>query len=393
MATIRQRRPGLWEVRVYLGRDPLTGKKRQRSQFVHGGKREAKAVASALEAEANRSGSPTTRQRTVAELLAAWYEHGEASWSLSTTQAYASRIKLISASSLGSARLDAVTTEVLDRWYSALHREGQTPANIRNHHALLRRAFGQAQRWGWLNSNPASLATPPRVPRRQMSAMTAEQVASAVDAAMAESLLGGLCLRLAAVTGLRRGELVGLQWGDLDGELLTISRSVTAIRSGADGRHPVRVSVGPTKTHAIRRLSLDVETTALIWRWHEHCRGVARELDATPGPWIVSIAPGNHEPCAPDWLTRVWAKARRSASIPTKWRLHDLRHWAATTLIARGEDVRLVAGRLGHARPATTLDVYAHFIERGDRGAAEILATELSGSAMSTIEADASELQ
>ena len=121
-----------------------------------------------------------------------------------------------------------------------------------------------------------------------------------------------------------RGLFVGLQWDDLDRELLTISRNVTTISLGNVKHHqPVQLNVG-----------------------------------------------ANISPCSPDWLTRVWARARRQAGLAPHWRLHDLRHWAATTLIAAGEDIRLVAGRLGHARAATTLDVYAHFIECADGGSA-----------------------
>ncbi len=376
MATIRQRRPGVWEVRVYLGRDPITGKKRQRSQIVHGGKRDANAAARTLEADARRGAGPTTRARTVSDLLLAWFEHGQASWSVATTQGYRSRIRLIAAGPLGGTPLDDLTTHTLDRWYSDLHVAGHTPANIRNHHAILRRALGQGMRWGWTTSNPATLASPPRVPRRHVRALTADDVASAIEAGFAESELVGLCLRIAATTGARRGELAGLQWQDLDGEILTVARSVTTARQ-VPRTAPILLA-GPTKTHAIRRISLDVETVALIRRWHDGCRASAEKLHMDLGPWILSPQEANLEPCSPDWLTRAWVRSRKRAHLAPHWRLHDLRHWAATALIAGGEDIRLVAGRLGHARPATTLDVYAHFIERADQGAANRLAEQLA---------------
>lgn len=82
-----------------------------------------------------------------------------------------------------------------------------------------------------------------------MRALRAEDVIAVIEAAAAESTLGGLALRLAAVTGVRRGELVGLQWDDLDGNLLTVSRSLTVGHDGnPDARKPTRLAVGPTKT-------------------------------------------------------------------------------------------------------------------------------------------------
>jgi integrase len=379
MATIRQRRSGVWEVRVYLGCDPIIGKKRQRSRVVYGTKQQASTVAAAMEADRDSAHAPTAMERTVGDLLRAWYAHGEASWSVATAAGYRSRIKLVSPTPVGRASVAELTTEALDRWYLGLVRAGVSPANIRNHHAMLRRALNHGVRWGWLPSNPALAASPPRVPTRRVVAMRAGDVIAAANAAADESLLTGLCVRLAAVTGARRGELVGLQWDDLDGELLTISRNVTTVSLGNAQHHQrVQLNVGATKTHSRRRITLDVESVALLWRWREECETRARAIGAELGPWIVSEAAPNASPCSPDWLTRVWARARRQASLAPHWRLHDLRHWAATTMIAAGEDVRLVAGRLGHARAATTLDVYAHFIECSDGRGADALAARLA---------------
>jgi len=384
VATIRERQPGVWEVRVYLGRDPVSGRKRQRSRVLRGGKRQALAAAAEMEADCD-VGAPTTTARTVKDLLDAWYSHGKASWSISTARGYRSRIRMITGTALGATPLDRLTTESLDRWYTSLHSGGTSSANIRNYHALLRRALGQGVRWGWMRSNPVTLATPPRVLRPQVRAMSAEDVIAVIEAANAECFLAGLALRLAAVTGIRRGELAGLQWADLDGDLLTISRSLTAVYEGnRESRKPTSIAIGPTKTHALRRLTLDADSIALIGAWRDECTQHASALRAELGPWMISLEPGNGAPCSPDWLTRIWARARTTAGIDSKWRLHDLRHWAATTLIAGGEDIRLVAGRLGHARPATTLDVYAHFIERADGRAAANIAAHLSSIAPRT---------
>ena len=81
MATIRQRSPGVWEVRVFLGRDPLTGRERQRSRVVRGGKRDAQAVAADMEHDRIPGGRTATRDATLRDLLNAWFEHGTMSWS------------------------------------------------------------------------------------------------------------------------------------------------------------------------------------------------------------------------------------------------------------------------------------------------------------------------
>lgn len=379
MATIRERKPGVWEVRVFLGRDPLTGRERQRSRVVRGTKRDAQALAARMDADRSPHGPPT-RDATLRDLLVAWFEHGRMNWSLATARGYESRIGIIVRSPLGSTRLEELSTQRLDQWYAGLIGSGQSAANIKNHHALIRRACQQGLKWGWIDANPATLASPPRVRRPQVRALRPDQVAAVLHAAREVSPLAGLSLRLAAVTGARRGELAGLQWDDLVDDQLTIARSITIVPADPGADRPVpSLAVGPTKTHAVRRITLDPETVALIAARRVECDANAAVLGVPLGPWMISTEAGNDRPASPEWLSRLWRRCRHEAGIDAHWRLHDLRHWAATSLVASGEDIRLVAGRLGHARPATTLDVYAHFIDRGDERAASKL-SDLLGS-------------
>jgi hypothetical protein len=94
VATIRERQPGVWEVRVYLGRDQVNGRKRQRSRVPRGGKRQALATAAEMAAEGDVD-APSTKARTAKDPLDAWYSHGKASWSISTARGYRSRIRII----------------------------------------------------------------------------------------------------------------------------------------------------------------------------------------------------------------------------------------------------------------------------------------------------------
>ncbi len=330
-----------------------------------------------MDAERSPHGPPT-RDATLRDLLVAWWEHGQMNWSIATAAGYESRIGIIVNSPLGHVRLEELSTQRLDRWYAGLIAAGQSPANIKNHHSLLRRACQQGLKWGWLNTNPATLASPPRVLRPQVRAMRPDDVTAVIRAAKKISPLAGLILRIAAVTGARRGEVAGLQWDDLVEDQLTIARSITIVPANPAADRPIpSLMVGPTKTHAIRSLTLDPETRALIAERRAACAAASAELGVPLGPWMISSDPPNDRPASPEWLSRLWRKCRKAAGIDARWRLHDLRHWAATSLIASGEDVRLVAGRLGHARPATTLDVYAHYVERGDGRAATKLSNLL----------------
>ena len=179
-----------------------------------------------------------------------------------------------------------------------------------------------------------------------------------------------VALRLACVTGARRSELAALRWEDLEGARLTIDSSIAVLRGREGGRMgKPELRDDPTKTANRRIVTLDANTLAAISALRQH--------DAMVGPWM--LAPGAR-PVSPDRVSAWWRRARDLAGVDPKWRLHDLRHWTATTSIAAGHDVRAVATRLGHANPSMTLRVYAHAVVATDRAVAETLHDALDGS-------------
>ncbi|HEV3213817.1 MAG TPA: site-specific integrase [Acidimicrobiales bacterium] len=170
-------------------------------------------------------------------------------------------------------------------------------------------------------------------------------------------------LRLAAVTGARRSELAALRWDDLVESRLTVDSSIATLRSPR-GRPTLRDD--PTKTGNLRTVTLDDSTLSML--------SALRAAVAIEGPWILAAG---SRPLSPERLSAWWRRARGAAGVDARWRLHDLRHWAATSSIAAGHDVRTVASRLGHANPAMTLRVYAHAVEPQDVQVATTLAALL----------------
>ena len=172
---------------------------------------------------------------------------------------------------------------------------------------------------------------------------------------------------LAAVTGMRRGELGALRWSDVDLGLaqLRVSRSLTVT--------PGRLHMGDTKTHQVRDVALDPGTVDLLTERHLDQEKYARTvgLELVQDPYVLSRDADGSQPCLPDGLGRAYWRLTREFGIQT--RFHDLRHFSATQLIGAGTDVRTVAGRLGHADASTTLRVYSHVLAERDRAAAEHL--------------------
>jgi integrase len=361
VATMREKRPGVWEVRVFTGRD-RNGRPTQVSKTVRGTKRDAQRVAAQLEGNA-----PTKAAgRTVADVLNAWLDVNDGVWSPASKRDYASRAAFIEASPIGSIAIARLDIADVERWHARLRRRGLAPATIRGRHAVLRAALAQAVRWDWVHTNVAAMARL-RNPRASVrESMTADEVRAVIDTARAIDAAAGLALRLAAVGGLRRGEIAALRWDDFDPttQQLRVDSSAIVVRNGERGE--AVVVDAPTKTGDRRVLRLD-ETTAELFE-------AQRAERSAISPYVFSLT---LDPPNPDRIGWWWRRARRTSRIDERWRLHDLRHWTATTAITNGHDVRTVAGRLGHANAAMTLRVYAHAVAAADEQVAVTLASAL----------------
>jgi integrase/predicted nucleotidyltransferase len=372
VATLRERRPGVWEIRVFTGRD-AAGRPTQISRTMRGTKREAQRVAASLESRppSNAAG------RTVTDVLTAWRDVNQPVWAESTRRDYESRISKIEADPIAEMAVARLRVADVERWHTRMRKAGVGEAAIRGRHGVLRAALAQALRWEWVGSNAASQAVLRQPKRSPRDAMSADEVRAAITAARGFDPAAGVALRLAAVAGLRRAELAALQWSDVERNQLTIDSSACVVRRGGESY----IEDIATKTGNRRVLTLDPATVDEVVA----LRAVREQVS----PYLFS---DTTEPAHPDRIGWWWSRARERSGIDRKWRLHDLRHWTATTAITSGHDVRTVAGRLGHANPAMTLRVYAHAVEGADRAIATSLAATLDGDSESPAP-DASQLE
>ncbi len=180
-------------------------------------------------------------------------------------------------------------------------------------------------------------------------------------------------VRLAATTGARRGEILGLSWADVDLAHGRV-RLVRGLIDAAGG--PV---LQDRKTKNANCVDLDTETVELLRTHREQCseRAAARGVPVAGCP-LFSTADVMVS-WKPNWVTKRFAVALGQAGVE-HFRLHDLRHFVATQLLASGVGLPVVSARLGHARSSTTLNVYAASMPAWDRAAAEMLSTLLRAS-------------
>ena len=340
----------------------------QLSRTVRGTKRDAQRLAAQMTVKAPTA---SVARVSVSEMLDLWAENPKASWSPSTESNQLSRIRLVKSDRISSLSLSRLTAVDVDQWHARLERRGLGEAAIRNRHLVLRAAMTLAVRWGWVPTNVvavARLAKRKSQPRGTLSDNDVRAVLSSVSSLVAAGRIepqASIALRLAAVTGARRSELAALHWEDLHAGRLVIDSSIAILRSGHGSQRPT-LRDDPTKTANRRVISLAAASIDLL--------ELLRADHGAGAPWILSP---RSEPVNPERVTAWWRRARDSAGVDVRWRLHDLRHWSATTSIVGGHDIRTVANRLGHANPSMTLRTYAHAVEAADAPIAQTLSLVL----------------
>lgn len=260
-----------------------------------------------------------------------------------------------------------VTPAMLEALYRRLGREGWSDHRLRRLHTLLSSAFTRARRWGWASVNVVRDVPAPSVRATQVrppSLSEVRRVLNSVEGTVA------LFLRVAAVTGARRGELVGLQWGDIDGDAsrVVIRRSVSHTTSG------VTVGEGKTGTRGHRVVALDAATVSMLERHHAEQCALAQHSKLPAPLWVFSHDAGL-SPWRGDYASHQWVRACRQVGV-SGVRLHDVRHFVATTMLASDVPLQVVAGRLGHSTRVLS-EVYSHFIAGQDQAATDVLGSAL----------------
>jgi integrase len=273
---------------------------------------------------------------------------------------------------LGGAVLQALDEEAVANWIDELRAAGLSPKSVRNIHGVLSSALSVAMSPSLrlVNRNVAKGADNlPDVPKRRNRAWTAEQLQRFL-AHVDDDRLGALW-RLMVVTGMRRGEVLGLRWADVDLERRTIT--VTNQRAIAGGR----VVEGAPKTDAgARTTSLDAATVASLraWKRDQNAERLLMGAGWAPGDYVFTHATG--EPLWPQTVTAQFKRHAEALGLPTIG-VHGLRHSAATWMLAKGISPKVVAQRLGHSHVSTTLQIYSHVLPAHDQEAADSFAAAL----------------
>lgn len=362
---------GRYETRLTIGYTP-EGK--QRRQLITGSsraevRRKVKAAERAL--EEGRSSAP--ERRTVGQYLKEWLEEVlPGTVSPKTLASYSDVVRLYINPHVGGVLLAELTPKDVTKMLRALQKAGKSPNTQRLARSVLRRALRRAEAEGIIARNAAAIADGPKVGTREGRTLTVEQARKLLDKADTEPL--GAAWALAVTVGLRRGEVLGLAWEDLDleGDLPTVTVRRALKRIPREG-----LELSEVKTQGSRRrLRLPAPTVARLKRHRE-----AQQLEALVlgkawpgevlGTDLVFRTPLG-TPVDPDNFRKLTYDLTESA-LGERWSPHELRHSAASLMLAQGVPLKVISEVLGHSSIRITSDVYAHLLDDATSVAADAM--------------------
>jgi integrase len=283
---------------------------------------------------------------------------------------------------LGQVKLQALTFVQLNHLYAHLLEHGRrrtissgqsglAPKTVRNMHVMLHSALHDAMRWGYLVRNVAEAADPPAAPSPEQKVWSPQELGAFLDH-VHDDRLYALWL-LVATTGMRRGELAGLRWVDVDFDHATASPIIPRVVVD----HQVHDSA-PKTERGRRRLALDPVTLEALRNQHklqaEDREAIGRRH--RDHGYVFTWPDGR--PLHPDNIADWFEQHTRAAGLP-RIRLHDVRHSYATAALKAGISAKVISERLGHASVAFTLQTYGHVIPGMDKDAATTVADLILG--------------
>jgi integrase len=369
------KRSGRWAFRVDAGFHAESGKRRQVLRQGFATKKLAEAALTEVMRAAATNAVVARSTMRLGDYLEEWLVGQRTRLRETTLRSYVIAAQRV-ITHIGRVPLQSLTPLQIETFYADLlhsgggRRTGLSSKSVRNSHVVLRKALADAERLGLVPRNAASVAQAPTVSRIEFATWTAEDLKEFFAAIRDDRLYASFVLL--ATTGMRRGELLGLRWRDVDvdaGQLAVVqTRSVVGWRT----------VVAPPKTQRSRRtIYLDAHTVAIL---REHRQRQRAEQLAAGEDWdsthdlVFRDELGG--PIHPEWYSREFELFIRHAGVP-RIRLHDLRHTFATLALKTGVHPKVVSERLGHATVSITLDLYSHVTPAIARDAADVVAATI----------------
>ena len=371
--SIRKRKDGRWEGRYTAGHDPNTGKAIYKNVL---GKTQTEVKEKLKKAIEESKGLDIVKagEYTVGQWLDFWLEnYAKLKVRPSSYQTYKGFLNNHIKPNIGNIPLPKLTTMELQQFYKKLLESGRVDRieaknkpkglsvkTVRNLHQMVSSALNLAVAQKLIPVNPASACALPKVERKEMKTIPVEQL----NAFLAEAKASGVfeLYYIDLVTGLRRGELLGLKWDDIDlkNGVLHVRRQVM--------RQEGKMVEAPLKTkNSYRSIAIPADAVEVL--------KMQRDKIGNGSEYVFPSPTGG--PMSSDSVLHMLQRVLKRAGLE-RIRFHDLRHTFATLALQNGVDVKTVSGMLGHYSAGFTLDTYAHVTTAAQRNAANTMGNVLS---------------
>ena len=343
-----------WTVVVSLGRDPETGKRKQQWQGVKGTKKEAEKRLAELLHQLDTGTFVKLGKTTLAEFLERWLkDYAWPNLSPRGFERYRDIVRGHLIPAFGSIPLTRLRPEHIQRHYTAMLDGGLSARTVRYHHAVLHVALQTALRWGLVSRNVADAVSSPPVRRTEMQTWGEYDIHRFLEAAKDTPYYA--LFYTALFTGMRRSELLGLRWQDVDFLLsqACVSRSLHHLKDGS------YIFTEPKSVRSRRTIALPPSAVLVLKKHYEGQKAIREMLGValTKADLVFSTPEG--KPLRPNTVTRAWTMLAARAGLKVI-RLHDARHSHASLMLKQGVHPKIVQERLGHASIQITLDTYSH---------------------------------
>jgi integrase len=360
---IRKRSKNSWSIVIDVGKDPVTGKRKQQWHTVTGTKRDAERLLREMLVDMEKGTYVKPNRLTLGDWLNQWLnDYVAIHLTPSTIESYSYIVRQHLIPGLGSIPLAQLRPYHIQDYYARALRSGRiigegglSPTSVLYHHRILREALDHGVRMEIVARNAADSVDPPRRNHPVMTVLSPGDIPAFLDSAQDSPYYVYFCSQFC--TGCRPGEGLASRWRSFNDDLTCLYITETA-RKLNSGKYVIKE---PKTPNSRRNVSLPASLTALL-KQHKIDQEIlwlrmGRKL--TADDFVFAQADGNLPD--PSSITRSFAEVLKNAGLP-HIRIHDLRHTHATLLLKEGVHPKIVSERLGHASVAITLDIYSHVL-------------------------------
>lgn len=358
-----------WQLTVEMPRDPITGERKRKYKTVTGTKKEADQALRRFITELERGEYIEDNNITVSDWLQKWLEvYIVPTVSPTTLVGYKGMIRRYIDPLIGHLQVQEMNALAVQIWVNKLKvspssGEPLTAGTIKHTYHVLRGAMDKAVQAGLIHRSPCAGIQLPKGEKKKPVIYDETQIQQLLDFARGTEM--ELIIDLELCMGMRRGELLGLQWQDIDWEKNQIH--IIRSRVAVDGKSVVKQpkTESGTRTLDVPEILMKKLKVHKIKCMEQKIRVGRRLMEED----FIIVHPDG-KPIYPEYVSQMFTKLQKRANLP-KCRFHDLRHLCASIMVKQGVEVKVAQERLGHKDITTTMNIYAHVLPGSAREAAE----------------------